>query len=70
MEVTNTMYGHYKCCFCGKDKPGFGNSAWPLYPDDSEHRCCDSCNKYTVIPTRVTDMIEYSKTHPDFRPED
>lgn len=56
----------YKCCICGKEKTGYGNSCWPLYPDDSEHRCCDNCNRYVVVPTRRAEVDterQYQATH-------
>lgn len=31
---------------------GYGNSCWPLYLDSLEYRCCEECNKNTIIPTR------------------
>ena len=38
-----------KCCICGKEIKGYGNSALPLV----EGICCDTCNNNVVIPTRV-----------------
>ena len=48
-----------KCCFCGKEFKGFGNSTWPIYPDvihceegkpnGEQMRCCDECNQKYVI---------------------
>lgn len=38
-----------KCCICGKEIKGYGNSALPLV----EGICCDTCNNYVVIPARL-----------------
>ena len=61
---------HFKCCLCGKDKQGFGHSCWPIYPDSSDYRCCDNCNKFKVIPARVQEMLAIHEKDPTFRPED
>lgn len=55
----------YICCICGKKKEGYGNSAWPLYPDDSAHRCCDNCNKYIIVPERKAGMEDRSDNSVD-----
>ena len=38
-----------KCCICGKEIEGYGNSALPLV----EGVCCDACNHHVVIPARI-----------------
>ena len=40
-----------KCCICGEQIEGFGNSAEPL----AYGRCCDFCNT-KVIVKRLEDM--------------
>jgi len=47
------------CCLCNKPYGGYGNNAQPM--DDGE--CCDSCNKFKVIPTRLARLIETQKKH-------
>ena len=52
-----------KCCFCGKEFKGFGNSTWPIYPDaihceegkpnGEQMRCCDECDQKYVITARI-----------------
>ncbi len=39
----------FKCCLCNKEFKGFGNNAKPL----KNGICCDECNTYKVIPTRI-----------------
>jgi len=38
-----------KCCICGKEIKGYGNSALPLV----EGVCCDHCNNFVVVPSRM-----------------
>lgn len=38
-----------KCCICGKEIMGYGNSALPLV----EGICCDHCNNAIVILARM-----------------
>ena len=43
-----------KCCICGREFEGIGNSPQPVGNvfGDSD-RCCDVCNVEVVIPVRV-----------------
>ena len=60
-----------KCCFCGKEFKGFGNSTWPIYPDaihceegkpnGEQMRCCDECNE-KVIEERLVKAFEENWT--------
>ena len=38
-----------KCCVCGKEIKGYGNSPSPL----NGSKCCDECNLYVVVPLRI-----------------
>ena len=38
-----------KCCICGKEIVGYGNSPSPI----AGHRCCDDCNMKVVLPIRI-----------------
>lgn len=38
-----------KCCVCGKEIVGYGNSASPL----NGSKCCDECNLKVVVPLRI-----------------
>ena len=51
---------NHKCCFCGKDYNGYGNSTWGCWSPIEEKafkgekmRCCDECNMIIVVPTRM-----------------
>lgn len=37
------------CSICGEEYIGYGNNAQPV----NDGRCCDECNRKTVIPIRV-----------------
>lgn len=43
-------YRKQKCCICGNTFTGYGNNPAPI---KHKGRCCDECNKSTVIPSRV-----------------
>jgi hypothetical protein len=46
-----------KCCLCGKNIEGeYGNNASP-YGDSNNSTCCDDCNAYIVIPTRIQQTL-------------
>ena len=45
----------YKCCFCEKDRKGFGNNAQPLMESQN---CCDDCNLERVIPARLASRLQ------------
>lgn len=66
------MNKKFTCCICGKEFEGWGNN-----PDgaldhetlkpinfDSEHVCCDDCNRHEVIPGRLI-MIQAHRTMND-----
>ena len=38
-----------KCCVCGKEIKGYGNSPSPL----NGSKCCDECNLNVVVPLRI-----------------
>ena len=38
-----------KCCICGKEIVGYGNSPSPL----AGNKCCDECNAKVVMPVRL-----------------
>lgn len=38
-----------KCCICGKEIVGYGNSPSPI----AGNRCCDECNMKIVMPVRI-----------------
>ena len=38
-----------KCCICGKETYGYGNSALPI----KNGICCNDCNNKFVIPARL-----------------
>lgn len=38
-----------KCCICGKEIEGYGNSPFPI----AGKLCCDTCNNKVVVPYRV-----------------
>lgn len=38
-----------KCCICGKEIDGYGNSVSPL----NGSKCCDDCNLRVVVPLRI-----------------
>lgn len=51
----------YKCCICGKEKEGYGNSPYGAVDEKTkkilmwkeEDVCCDLCNIIKVIPGRI-----------------
>lgn len=45
MSSVNT----FRCCICGKEFIGYGNSPYPI-KDTGE--CCEVCNYTKVIPQR------------------
>ena len=42
-----------KCCICSLEYIGYGNNATPV----KEGRCCDVCNSFKVIPTRMGNLM-------------
>lgn len=38
-----------KCCICGKEIKGYGNSPFPI----AGNKCCDECNTNIVLPARI-----------------
>ena len=53
-----------KCCICGKQFKGSGNSPWGALNLDNtiikwnkNDRCCDECNMEIVIPGRVKTYV-------------
>ena len=42
-----------KCCICSKKFSGYGNNPQPV---KDEGRCCDKCNKKTILPARLKMM--------------
>jgi len=44
-----------KCCLCGCKLDGYGNNPSPLKEDG---KCCDDCNTYKVIPSRISMLIK------------
>ena len=38
-----------KCVICGQEIKGHGHNAEPI----AKGKCCDICNTYVVIPTRL-----------------
>lgn len=38
-----------KCCICGNDIKGYGNSPFPI----AGQACCDECNNKVIVPYRV-----------------
>lgn len=46
-------YKPYTCVLCGSKKYGFGNNPAPLCVGG---RCCDDCNKKSVIPARLEEL--------------
>ena len=44
-----------KCCICNKQITGYGNNANPV----KEGKCCDKCNKETVMPARLSAISTY-----------
>lgn len=40
----------YRCCLCGKESYGDGNSPEPI---EKNGCCCNRCNTRYVIPTRL-----------------
>ena len=42
------------CSICNESFEGFGNNAEPI----NDGRCCDFCNTFVVIPTRIDDSVE------------
>lgn len=49
-----------RCCICGKEFEGYGNNPWP-FCDDEDARCCDDCNRDTIIPARLAIMLHNEK---------
>ena len=49
-----------KCCICGTEIKGHGNTphpiGWDVYGEDD--RCCDECNMSLVIPSRIAMMAK------------
>lgn len=53
-----------KCCFCGDDLNGRGNSTWGCWSPLEERilnagerrRCCDKCNLDIVVPQRLEEL--------------
>jgi len=50
--------GKSRCCLCGREFDGYGNSAWPVRP---EGRCCDECNFNKVLPARMDALFPERK---------
>ncbi len=46
-----------KCCICGKEFEGYGNSPYPVNKN-TEARCCSECNINVVIPARIERLRE------------
>jgi len=44
-----------KCCLCGSKLDGYGNNPSPL---KEEGKCCDDCNTYKVIPSRISMLLK------------
>ena len=45
-----------KCCFCGDEIVGYGNSIRPIIRGKND-RCCDKCNLEIIIPYRMAEYI-------------
>lgn len=52
------VYKLTSCCLCGQDFIGYGNNAMPL----NKGVCCDLCNLGKVIPARIKQATEGSKS--------
>ena len=52
-KETAKNYKPYTCVLCGGKKYGFGNNPAPLCVGG---RCCDDCNKKSVIPARLEEL--------------
>ena len=44
----------YICSICGEEYIGYGNNAQPV----NDGRCCDECNRRTVIPIRASIALD------------
>ncbi len=47
------------CPICGKEFEGPRYNSWPL----AEERCCETCYKEKVMPTKVDKMVEIRRAN-------
>jgi len=50
----------HRCSICQREYRGWGNNAAPV----NHGRCCDDCNSLVVIPARLNEIRERSRTPP------